>query len=394
MAVREGYKQTEVGAIPGDWDQVVLADVVEIIGGGTPKTDVAEYWNGGILWLSVSDFNHGYRWVNTAEKTITEFGVTESSATILNKGDIIISARGTVGVLAQLSRPMAFNQSCYGMRSKSEVVDIDYLYYSIKHSLKHFQQVTYGGVFDTITRNSFQFIKINHPPLPEQKAIATALSDIDDLINSLIKLIEKKKHIKQGAMQELLTGKKRLDGFSGEWVEVRLGDICERVTTGKLDANAMIPDGHYRFYTCAKEYYWINGYAFDDEALLISGNGANVGYIHYYKGKFNADQRTYVLTGISQNIMYIKVYLDKHLADRISAEVNAGNTPYIKMNTLTDMIISMPLTIEEQTAIATILSDMDTEIETLQANLNKYKAIKQGMMQELLTGRIRLLEGA
>jgi type I restriction enzyme S subunit len=153
----------------------------------------------------------------------------------------------------------------------------------------------------------------------------------------------------------------------------------------------MVENGEYRFYTCAKEYYWIDRYAFDTEALLVSGNGANVGYIHHYRGKFNAYQRTYVLFDFLDDILFIKLFMDRNLQNRIRTEVNAGNTPYIKMDTLAEMEIKIPPTKAEQAAIAKILSDMDAEIEQLEQKLDKYRMIKQGMMQQLLTGKIRLL---
>ena len=112
---------------------VPFADIVEIISGGTPKTNIAEYWGGEIPWLTVTDFNTGYRWVNSADKTITDLGVSNSATTILNQGDVIISARGTVGVIAQLARPMAFNQSCYGIRGKMGLSNTDFIYYFKKH---------------------------------------------------------------------------------------------------------------------------------------------------------------------------------------------------------------------------------------------------------------------
>jgi type I restriction enzyme S subunit len=241
-----------------------------------------------------------------------------------------------------------------------------------------------------VSKTSIKNILLSFPiSLPEQRAIATALSDTDTYITALEKLIAKKRAIKQGAMQELLTGKLRLPGFSGKWPEERLKSFCENITTGKLDANAMIDGGQYRFYTCAKDYSYIDTYAFDTEALLVSGNGENVGYVHYYKGKFNAYQRTYVLTNFSVNIKWLKHYLDMFLSERIANEVNFGNTPYIKLDTLTDMVINCP-DIPEQTAISAILSDMDAEIDVLTEKLNKMRRIKQGMMSELLTGRIRL----
>lgn len=170
---------------PSDWVETTLGEVCEIVGGGTPKTTVNEYWNGKIPWLSVVDFNDDNRWVSKTEKTITEKGVKESSTKILNTGDLIISARGTVGALAQLKIPMAFNQSCYGIKEKENISDKHFLFYLIKQSLSQIGRNVHGAVFDTITRETFNHIQISLPPLPEQKAIASALSAFDDKIEIL-----------------------------------------------------------------------------------------------------------------------------------------------------------------------------------------------------------------
>lgn len=121
----------------------------------------------------------------------------------------------------------------------------------------------------------------------------------------------------------------------------KLGELC-KITTGKLDANAMVAGGGYPFFTCAEQVYEIDQYAFDTEALLVSGNGANLGYIHYYCGKFNAYQRTYVLSDFSEDIQYLRQYLEANLSKRIDSEKNTGNTPYIVLGTLADMEIKIP----------------------------------------------------
>lgn len=171
----------------------------------------------------------------------------------------------------------------------------------------------------------------------------------------------------------------------GKWVKKKLGEgLVDRICTGKLDANAMVDGGLYRFYTCAKDYTYIDDYAFDDEALLISGNGEYVGYVHYYRGKFNAYQRTYVLRGFSIDVKYLQSYLNCFLRDRIKKEMNAGSIPFIKMGTLTDMYISYPFSLSEQRRIASILSSADKVIDSTQKLIAKYKQIKQGMMEDLL----------
>ncbi len=167
-----------------EWKEYKLGEIVQIIGGGTPKTSEPKYWNGSIPWLSVVDFNNGNKYVYDAEKYITQEGLENSSTRLLKKGDIIISARGTVGAMAMIGREMAFNQSCYGIRN-SELVDNHYLFYLLKNSINELKQNSHGGVFDTITRETFNMIEISLPPLPEQIRIASILSSLDDKIDLL-----------------------------------------------------------------------------------------------------------------------------------------------------------------------------------------------------------------
>ncbi len=169
----------------GEWKECKLGDCIELVGGGTPKTSIPEYWNGNIPWLSVVDFNTGKKYVDQAEKTITELGLKNSSTKILHPNDIIISARGTVGAIAVLKNEMAFNQSCYGIRNIPNITEQEFLYYLLKDSIDGFKQIAHGGVFDTITRETFDSIDILLPPLPEQKAIAAVLSSLDDKIDLL-----------------------------------------------------------------------------------------------------------------------------------------------------------------------------------------------------------------
>ena len=159
-----------------------LSEVIELIGGGTPKTSRPEYWNGDIPWLSVKDFNNGFRYVYETEKTITQLGLEKSSTNLLQRDDVIISARGTVGELATVPFPMAFNQSCYGLRARTGIVTSDYLYYLIKHNVSVLKKNTHGSVFDTITRNTFENIEVEIPSIERQEKIASILRDYDEKI--------------------------------------------------------------------------------------------------------------------------------------------------------------------------------------------------------------------
>jgi type I restriction enzyme S subunit len=169
--------------IMAEWLKTSLIDIVELIGGGTPKTSKAEYWGGNINWLSVKDFNNENRYVYSTEKTITEEGLNNSSTKLLRKDDIIISARGTVGELAMIPFPMAFNQSCYGIRAK-DGINSTFLYYLIKHSIRKLKSMTHGSVFDTITRDTFANIEVAIPDIETQQRIAKMLADIDDKVEN------------------------------------------------------------------------------------------------------------------------------------------------------------------------------------------------------------------
>ena len=152
---------------------------MDLIGGGTPKTSREEYWNGDIPWISVKDFNNNLRYVYKTEKSITKKGLENSSAKLLHKGDMIISARGTVGEIASIPFDMSFNQSCYGLRARKNIVTNDFLYYLIKYKISDLKRQSHGSVFDTITRDTFRGIEVNIPCIENQYKIANILSKLD-----------------------------------------------------------------------------------------------------------------------------------------------------------------------------------------------------------------------
>ena len=156
-----------------------IYDISDIFVGGTPSTQNESYWGGTIPWLSVNDFKGDNKYVYSAEKTITELGLKKSATKLLNKNDIIISARGTVGELAVIPYKMAYNQSCYGLKAKEDLVNSDYLYYILKNSVDNIKRKSYGSVFDTITINTFKDIVIDLPNLEYQRIVSNFLSNID-----------------------------------------------------------------------------------------------------------------------------------------------------------------------------------------------------------------------
>ncbi|MGT0075229.1 restriction endonuclease subunit S [Helicobacter pylori] len=369
--------------LPLNWQKVRLGDI------GKPcmckrvmKHQTTRY--GEIPFYKIGTFG------NTADAFISKklFLEYKTKYSFPKKGDILISASGTIGrAVIYDGKPAYFQDSNIVWIDNDEtLVKNDFLFYAYSSVKWNTEHTTILRLYNDNFRNTL----ISLPPLNEQSAIANILSDLDRYLCALDALILKKESIKKALSFELLSQRKRLKGFNQAWQRVRLGDICE-ITTGSLDANEMVHYGKYRFYTCAKEYYFIDKYAFDTEAILISGNGAYVGYVHYYKGKFNAYQRTYVLDNFSEHIIFVKYFLTMFLQSHIQTNRNEGNTPYIVMATLKDFEILLP-PLNEQIAIANILGALDKEIASLKNKKRQFENIKKALNHDLMSAKIRVLK--
>ncbi len=369
--------------LPLNWQKVRLGDI------GKPcmckrvmKHQTTRY--GEIPFYKIGTFG------NTADAFISKklFLEYKTKYSFPKKGDILISASGTIGrAVIYDGKPAYFQDSNIVWIDNDEtLVKNDFLFYAYSNVKWNTEHTTILRLYNDNFRNTL----IPLPPLNEQIAIANILSALDRYLCALDALILKKEGVKKALSFELLSQRKRLRGFNQAWQRVRLGDICE-ITTGSLDANEMVHYGKYRFYTCAKEYYFIDKYAFDTEAILISGNGAYVGYVHYYKGKFNAYQRTYVLDNFSEHIIFVKYFLTMFLQSHIQTNRNEGNTPYIVMATLKDFEIPLP-PLNEQSAIANILNALDNEIASLKNKKRQFENIKKALNHHLMSAKIRVLE--
>ena len=307
-----------------------LSNCIEIISGGTPTTTKDEFWNGNIPWISIKDFNNSSRYIYKTEKSISRQGLEKSNTNMLKKYDIIISARGTVGCLAQIYHPMAFNQSCYGIRTSNKNLTQNYLYYWLIANIKKFKKQTHGAVFDTITKKTFDNIEIIYPSLSEQQHIVDIIGSIDDKIENNQKLINKLDKIL------LLKFKKNYLKASKSNLTINLNSIVT-LKTGKKDANASIKNGKYPFFTCSEKESSINVYSFDQEAILIAGNG-NMS-VKYYNGKFDAYQRTYVISS-DKYFYYLYLYYKSFIND-ISIGAKGSVIKFLTKSLLLD--INLPI---------------------------------------------------
>lgn len=327
------------------------------------------------------------------------------------KGDVLISAAGTLGRTVVFDgRPAYFQDSnIVWLKIDKSQLSNDYLaqYYKVIKWASS-EGSTISRLYNGIIRDT----EILLPPLNEQAAIAKALSDADSLISSLQKLIEKKKAIKQGAMQELLTGKKRLPGFGGEWKKERLGDISDikdgthgtfqRVDRGypllsaKNVYNNHLDIAENESLISSEDYYSIIANGFPRKGDILLSCVGTIGRCCIYSGMPKvAFQRSVAFIRVKECVArYILQYMQSENANKqLLNSANASAQAGVYLGAISDIEVYMPCCVKEQQAIAQVLSDMDSEIEQQEKKLAKYQQIKQGMMQELLTGRIRLKKG-
>ena len=229
-------------------------------------------------------------------------------------------------------------------------------------------------------------ININIPASAEEREkIVSMLNEIESLISTITEEVRLWEEKKKGIIQKIFSQEVRFKDENGEdypeWEERFLGNFCD-ITTGKLDANAMVENGKYDFYTSGIAKYKINEYAFEGPAITVAGNGATVGYLHLADGKFNAYQRTYVLTNFKAVREYLYFVIGIKLPLKIRKEVRARSIPYIVYNMLSELEIPVPCLAEQQ-KIADCLSSIDEVIEIKKQKLETWKNIKQGLFQQM-----------
>ena len=404
MDVRPGYKQTEVGVIPEDWDIVNLGDLINYTKGYAFKS--SEYVDDGVRVIRVSD---------TTYDAITDDGavfVSERSARsyarwCLRESDLVFSTVGSkppmydslVGKVILVPREYSgslLNQNAVVVRAKKYSEGFQ------KLLLNHFRTDRYIRYIETIFRGNANQASITLAdlfgyqfPLPstkaEQEAIADALGDADALIESLEQLLAKKRQIKQGAMQELLTGKKRLPGFSGEWDLHALGNIATATKGSQLSSSQTSDHGTFAHLNGGM---FPSGYTGQSNApgdtIAVSEGGNSCGYVQFMSAPYWCGGHCYsvVPTGVDNRFLYHALKGEEPFI--MGLRVGSG-LPNVQKTALLAFELHVPKARHEQTAIAAILSDMDAEIAALEAKFAKARSLKQGMMQELLTGRIRLV---
>ena len=406
-----GYKQTEVGVIPEDWECLRLGDVIDLLTGFPFPS--SGYADSGVLLVRGSNVKRGCMdWDSSITKYWPEI-TSDVRHYVLKENDLVIAMDGALvgrsyAVITRSDLPSLLLQRVARVRS-SEVCQALLAHWIGSESfVAYVDSVKTHTAIPHISPSDIRNFPIRVPAsVAEQEAIATALSDADALIESLSQLLAKKRQIKQGAMQELLTGKRRLPGFSGEWESGALGQICDRIVGGGTPSR-QVPSywgGDIPWMTVKDfasfspretlEYITRDGLQNSSSSLIPRGTlitssrmalGKSV--IYEVDVAINQDLKALFLKN-DINVIFLNYWFQ--LNEKFIAEMGSGSTVMgISLHDLRRMRFAWP-SYDEQTRIASVLSDMDAEIATLEAKLAKARQLKQGMMQALLTGRIRLV---
>jgi len=402
------YKQTEFGVIPEDWQESNLSEVLkDFTTGATPYRGVKDFYSGNIPWVSSGELNYNY--IKDTNEHITEDARQKTNLKLYPAGTFLMAitgleAEGTRGKCAILGTSATTNQSCLALRS-TEKMSVEYWFYFYQ-----FWSDWYAFRFSQGTKQqSYKADIVKKFPVvypkdkQEQSRIAEALSDIDKLITSLSKMIEKKRLMKQGTMQQLLTGKKRLQGFakSNNYKQTELGVISEEWEVKRLGEIAVLKSGKSVNFSIEKQgcypcfggngiRTYISRYSHEGSFPIIGRQGELCGNVQFAKGRFFATEHAVVCRPISS---IDAKWLFYQLIRANLNQYKTGNAqPGLSVEKINKEVLLPIPPIIEQSAIANILTTMDNEIESLEEERDKYIQVKEGMMQKLLTGQIRLVE--
>jgi len=399
---KKGQIRTEFGTIPEDWNYEPLENFFSYISYGF--TNPMPTTEKGVYMITAADISNGeiqYEGARHTSKWAFDSLLTQKSRPQID--DILLTKDGTLGRVALVDRKnICINQSVAVIRpnDRIEPLFLKYLLEGPEYQ-KIMIQNAGGSTIKHLYITKVNLMEIGVPSKKEeQQAIASALSDVDELIRSLDGLIQKKQAIKKGTMQQLLTGKKRLPGFGGEWGEVKSGEVVEYINGRAYSKNEWESKGtpvvRLQNLTGSGENYYYSNLNLPEKNYMYYGDlifmwSASFGpYIwrgpkaiyHYHIWKIDCNEEK-----IDKMFYYHKLV---RLTEELKQTTSGSTMLHLTKAGMEKFKLNLP-PLEEQKAIAQILSDMDRELQTLRQKREKYVKIKQGMMQELLTGRVRLI---
>lgn len=399
--MKPGYKQTDVGVIPEEWEECEIGKLNPFITSGSRGW--AEFYSDrGSPFVRITNMSRESIYLDLSDLKLVMLptAANEGTRTHLQDEDVLVSITADIGIIGyvdeNLPKPAYINQHIALVRFdpiQTESKFVGY-YLAAENSQKMFRGTTDTGAKAGMSLGTVRKIRLAYPPLPEQRAIAAALSDVDALIGALDRLIAKKRELKQAAMQQLLAGQTRLPGCHSAWEEKTIQELSH-VGRGRVISHTAISKSFsptYPVFSSQTSNSGIMGYLdtydFEGDHVTWTTDGANAGTVFARSGRFNCTNVCGTIKLHDSDHHFIAAALGRVSQSHVSRHL--GN-PKLMNDVMKKIKITIPKTRAEQTAIAAVLTDMDAELAALEQRRDKTRALKQGMMQELLTGRIRLV---
>ncbi|WQY06700.1 restriction endonuclease subunit S [Helicobacter pylori] len=372
--------------LPLNWQRVRLGDVAEIIGGGTPSTQITSFWNGSINWFTPTEIGIT-KYVYKSQRTITPLGLKKSSAKLLPIGTILLTSRASIGDCAILKEVATTNQGFQSLIPLEEINN-EFLYYLILTLKNKLLKLASGSTFLEVSPNKIKNLLIPLPPLNEQIAIANILSALDHYLYTLDALILKKEGVKKALSFELLSQRKRLKGFNQAWQRVRLGDIANYLTSN-LSAEQITQQGKIKVYDVNNFIGYTDTTFISDKPYISIVKDGSVGRVRILPPKTNILSTMGALVANHKTTTEFLFYL---LSNFDFKNFTSGSIiPHIYFKDYKEKTIFLP-SLDEQIAIANILSALDNEIISLKNKKRQFDNIKKALNHDLMSAKIRVLK--
>lgn len=390
----------------GRFPTAKLGTLATMSGGGTPPSRAAEYYGGGILWASISDMTSAGKHVEHTARTLSAAGLAASGAKAHEPGTVLYAMYASLGECSIAARPLSSSQAILGIRCGGRL-DPEFLYYYLQWIKPRVKTTGQHGTQSNLNQGMVQDLDIPLPTIEEQRRIGAALADVDNLISAIEQLIAKKRSIMHAMMQQLVTGRTRLKGYSADWLPVTLGSVA-RMNSGGTPPSTVskyyggtIPWVSVSDLTGGQKYIRRTEHTLSEEGLaasparlydkdvLLYAMYASLGECGLAEGRVSSSQ---AILGISVGPRLDREFLYYYLQfikPKVKASGQQGTQPNLNAGMVRDFVLLLPER-AEQTAIAQVLADADREIDALQRRRESADDIKTGMAQQLLTGDMRL----
>lgn len=407
--VPEGYKRVKIGVVPQSWQEERFETISKIYSGGTPETANEKFWNGEIYWCTPTDITESSKFISKTRKKISQLGFENSSVQMLPVGSILMCSRATIGPRCINTVPMTTNQGFKSLVCNSEIANTLYIFDLIDLCIKDFIKLSSGSTFLELSKTDLAKYKVPLPPISEQQKIAEILTAQDNVIELKEKLLNEKQLQKKYLMQQLLTGKKRLPGFSGNWKTVKVNDVLLERKEKNIHQDLRICSVAVQKGVVDQIEHLGRSYAANNTSNYSVAYYGDIIYTKSPTGDFpyGIIKQSLLQEKVAISPLYgvfipatfsLGYFLHTYFQSSINAknyllpiiQKGAKNTINITNDTFLSNKLYLPLDEKEQSAIANIFITADREIELLQKDIDQEKQKKKALMQLLLTGIVRV----